>query len=441
MSTTSSSAFTRRTFIGLAGAAGVGLLAGCTRNGAGSTGATRALKFWNMPWGNPQFNTLDKKITLDYKPASGLDSAQYQVIQWADWTTAFPTALASNTGPAVSSGGGTMAFQFAAEGKIAYADNLLDSWKKNGLYDDFLPGLVDTMKVDKGYAAVPYNLDMRVMWYNTTLLDKAGTTPPTDWDSYKAACAALKKIGVYGFGLGAASGSGVGYQVLLSFMINNGGGLFNAAHEPDVLTDANTEAMQFVLDCVKAGYVDPHTPSSTSANVLSQWQARKYGLGFDTAGLANNAGGTVGKELVVGSPLTGPSGKKGAVYFPNNIMMYTHTPSQKSSEAFMTYYYKHMAPLWTEHTGIGLPPLKSITNTAAFRQDANAVKAIEEWQPISKTMAAPGSDSLFYEVITVDGTPIMNTFAQSLYGGNTTVKAVLTKLQSDIESSIKALKH
>ena len=42
----------------------------------------------------------------------------------------------------MSSGSGTQAFQFAVQNYIAYADGLLASWQKNGLYDDFLPGVL-----------------------------------------------------------------------------------------------------------------------------------------------------------------------------------------------------------------------------------------------------------------------------------------------------------
>ena len=442
----STAGLSRRGFLGLtagAGLAGAATLTGCSRtaSGGGSGGGANGapLKFWNMPWGNTQFNPEDKKIATGYKPASGLGSATYQTIQWANFTQTFASAVASNTGPAVSSGGGTQAFQFGAEGKIAYADDLLNSWKSNGLYDDFLPNLVDTMKTDKGYAAVPYNLDMRVLWYNSALMEKAGADVPTDWDSYEAACAKLKKIGVYGYGSGSGAGTGTGNQGLVCWMINNGGGLFNAGQEPDMVTSANMDAIDYVLGLVKSGYVDPRAASYTSANLQTQWQDNKFGMGLDTAGLANNLTGSVVKNMKIMSPLTGPTGKKGALYFPNNVMMYTNTPSQASSEAFMTYYYKNMAPLWTKHTGIGLPPLKSITKTAAFREDKNAVKAIEEWQPISKTWAAPGSDALFLGVTTVDGTPAMYDFAQSILGGTTTAKAALTKLQDATAKAIKAL--
>jgi multiple sugar transport system substrate-binding protein len=435
--------------MGLAGGvAATSLLAACSTGGGGASGggaaagggggSTKPLKFWNMPWGGTTFNPLDKKITLAYKPKSGLPKATYQEIQWANFTQTFSSAVASNTGPAVSSGGGTQAFQFAQQGKIAYADHLLDSWKSNGIYDDFLPGLLDTMKTSKGYAAVPYNLDVRVMWYNKQLLQKAGVEPPTDWASYKKACAALKKIGVFGFGVGAGSGNFTGSHILTAFMINNGGGLFNAKQEPDCVTDRNVEAMEYIIGLVKDGYSDPRAVTYTNDNAYAQWKAGKYGMGWDTGGAAVSVGGDVAKQMVVGDPLTGPHGTKGGLYFPNNIMMYTNTPSQEGSEAFLTYYYQNMKELWTQNTGIGLPPLQSIVKTSEFQSNPNTVKIVNEWQPVFKTWAAPGGNGLFYNVAnTVDGTAPMNTFTQSILGGKTDAKSALNTLQHSIEGLMK----
>ena len=167
------SGLTRRSFLGLSAAAvAAPVLAGCGGGGsgggggAGGGGSTEPLKFWNMPWGSTTFNPLDQKITEAYKPAAGLPPVTYQVIQWANFNQTFASAVASKTNPAVSSGGGTQVFQYEAQGGIAYVDELYATWKTNGLYDDFLPGLIDTLKVDKGYAAIPYNLDMRVIWVN-----------------------------------------------------------------------------------------------------------------------------------------------------------------------------------------------------------------------------------------------------------------------------------
>lgn len=436
---TNSSAWNRRTFLGAGAAAvaGSALLGGCSRAQSSSGGSGgEPIKFWNMHWGE-HFDKVDKKITEDYEPKKGLPKATHQTIQWDDFDQKFSSAIASNTGPAVSSGGGTQAFRFAAENKIAYADDLLDSWKSNGLYDDFLPGLIDTMKTDKGYAAVPYNLDMRVMWYNKRLMKKAGVKPPTDWKSYLHACAGLKKIGVYGFTPGAVKGGFTGAHVLVCWMINNGGGLFDKDQQPDCVTSANVEAMKYVRELIHKGYMDPGSVAYTSDNVSKQWKAHKFGMGFDTLGLADNIGGDVKDELVVGTPLKGPSGKKGALYFPNNIMMYTETPSQKGSEAFMTYYYKNMSPLWKKDTGIGLPPLKSLTKLKEVGGDKNKKTAIDEWQSISRTWAAPGGDALFRNVNVADGSTAMDEFTQEILGGKKTVKDALKKLEKSMKAHMK----
>lgn len=426
----------RRSLLGAATATvGAPALAGCAR--FGFSGEPESLKFWNMPFGQTSFTPTDREITLGYRPPPGTPPATYQVIQWANFIQTFTSAVASHTGPAVSSGGGTQAFQFEAQDAIVYADEMLQDWKDNGLYDDFLPGLLETMRVSRGYAAIPYNLDMRVIWYNRSLLDRAGAEPPTDWQSYLDTAAALKKIDVYGYGTGAGAGSYTAGHALLCWMINNGGGVFDEEQQPNCLTPENIEAIDFVLEMVHKGYVDPRSSSYTSDNVQSQWEARKFGMGYDTSGLDDNVSGDVGKELAVASPLTGPSGDKGAIYFPNNIMMYKDSPSQRGSEAFVTYYYQNMAPLWTQQTGIGLPPLKSIARTQGFRANRNKVKMIDEWQPVARTFAAPGGDALFLNVTTVDATPTMDRFTQSVLGGQTDAKTALRTLQNDIVTTMQ----
>jgi multiple sugar transport system substrate-binding protein len=428
--------FSRRGFMGLVGgSAAVMALAACS-GGSGGGSAFGTLKFWNMPWGGTQFSPLDKKLTEAFSPKSGLSKATYQAIQWADFNQTFATALASKTGPAVSSGGGTQAFLFAKQGFISPADDLLESWKSNGIYDDFLPGLLDTMKTSDGYVAIPYNLDMRVFWYNKELLEKAGATPPTDWQSYLDASAALKKIGVYGFAANGNASGGNAFQMIVGFMINNGGGIFDEEQKPNLVTPANIEALEFIGENISKGYVDPGAVSYTATNSNSQWKAEKFGMGIDVPGLAANVGGDSAAQLVVGDPLVSASGQKGALYFPNNIMMYKNTPSQADSEAFLTYYYKNMKELWTQKTGIGLPVLKSIAATPEFQSDPNQVKIVNDWQPIAKTWAAPGGQALFSDVSTVDSTPAMSAFAQDVLTGKSAQDA-LTTLQKTLVGQAK----
>jgi multiple sugar transport system substrate-binding protein len=96
-----------------------------------------------------------------------------------------------------------------------------------------------------------------------------------------------------------------------------------------------------------------------------------------------------------------------------------------------------MKQLWTQKTGIGLPVLKSIADTAEFKSDANNVKILSEWQPVSKTWGQPGQNTVFLNVTAVDGTAPGTTFTQAILSGNTTAKAALTTLQNSLQASIK----
>ena len=137
------------------------------------------------------------------------------------------------------------------------------------------------------------------------------------------------------------------------------------------------------------------------------------------------------------NPIAGPHGDKACLVFENNIMMYKNTPSKEGTEAFATYYYQNMKPLWEQKTGIGLPPLRSIADLDVYKSDANASKALNEWQPISKTWGAPGTNQVFLNVTTVDGTPPMTTFTQSILSGRTSARQALETLDKALNAVAK----
>ncbi|GAB3397749.1 extracellular solute-binding protein [Humibacter soli] len=432
--TFSGASFSRRGFLGLAGgAAAVAALAACSSGGSGGSGSGGHVTFWDMPWGTAAYNVAAKNLTEAYKPTGKNLPMHYQTIQWNGFTQTFSSAIASNTGPAVSTGGGFQAFQFAAQGAIAYADDLLETFKKNGTYDDFLPGVIEPFKTKDGYAAVPTQLDMRAWWYRKSLFDEVGVSLPTTWDDYLTASKALAAKGYYSFGTGAGNGNNLGAHAMVSMMINNGGGLFNADGELDCVTPRNIEAMDVVKELVAMKAVDPGAVSYTTDNLNAQWKAKKVAMGIYAAELDLTVGDTSG-DLLVADPMTALHGDKGTLEFLNNIMMYKHTPSQASSEAFLTYWFKNYSILWKKKVLPSLPVLKSIAALPEFKQNAQNVKIIEQWQPIAKTYASRGTE-LTPLLASVDGGQPLNTFTQTMLTGQSESKAALATL----ESAIKAL--
>ncbi|MCZ9884870.1 ABC transporter substrate-binding protein [Arthrobacter sp. B2a2-09] len=428
--------FSRRGFLGLtAAAAAVPLLAACGGGSSSSSSAGGAIKFWDMPWGTPAYNDAAKKLAESYVPTGSNGKASYQIIQWNNFYQTFSSAIASKTGPAVSTGGGFQAFQFEQQGQIAYADKVIDALKKNGQFDDFLPGVLEPFKTDKGYVAVPWQLDMRPLWYRKSLFDQAGVAVPTDWPSLLEAGKKLKSIGAVGFATGSGAGNNIGNHLMIMMMINNGGGVFTKDGQLDVMNDRNVEAIEFLLELVSNGVIDPAAVSYTTDNLDAQWKNKKAAFGMYVLGVPQRVGDTSG-DLLVASPMAGPHGDKAALVFPNNIMMYKNTPSQESSEAFLTYYMGQLKSLWQQKLMNGLPVFKSITEIPEFAGDPNNVKIVKEYQPIAKTFAAQGT-SLNANLAVLDGGQALNQFSQTILTGKTDAKSALQAFKTGLESVIK----
>ncbi|MDP9933772.1 multiple sugar transport system substrate-binding protein [Paenarthrobacter nicotinovorans] len=429
-------AVSRRGFLGLtAAAASVPLLAAC---GGGSAsqggGAGGAIKFWDMPWGTPAYNEAAKKVTEGF--ANGSSKANYQIIQWNNFYQTFSSAIASKTGPAVSTGGGFQAFQFEQQGQIAYADKVVEELKKNGQFDDLLPGVLDPFKTDKGYVALPWQLDVRPLWYRKSLFEKAGVAVPTDWASLLEAGKKLKGIGAVGFATGSGAGNNIGNHLMIMMMLNNGGGVFTKDGQLDVMNDRNVEAVEFLLELVSNGVIDPAAVSYSLENLDSQWKKDgKAAFGMYVLGLPQRVGDTSG-DLVAASPLAGPHGDKAALIFPNNIMMYTNTPSQDASNAFVVYYLGKLKELWQQKLVNGLPVFKSITEIPEFSSDPNNMKIVNEYVPIAKTFAAQGT-TLTADLAALDGGQALNQFTQTVLTGKTDARSALTAFESGLKSVLK----
>jgi multiple sugar transport system substrate-binding protein len=431
----------RRRFLGLAATAAVAtpILAACgggsSSGGSGGSGSSGPLKFWDMTWGTPAFNKASEKVVADYKSAAGA-SVEYQTIQWTNFNQTFASAVASGTNPAVSTGGGFQAFRFAKQGAIAYADNLIETMKKDRFYDDFLPGSIDGLKTADGYAAIPWHLDAHAWWYNKALLDEAGAKVPTTWDELLTTGQALKKIGVFGFSTGAGSGNGLAYETPMALMIGNGGGLFDPEGKLDVMNERNVEAMQFLKQMLGEKIIDPASVAYTNDNMFSQWKNKKFALGIEQSGLQDNVGGEVAKDFVVASPLAGPHGDKAALVVENNIMMYKKTPSQADSEALTMQWLKGMKVFWDEKLINGLPVLNSIVASEEFQKRPNQVKMVKEYQPIGISYAAR-SKTVGHSQSQIDGATPMFQFGQAMLTPSIDANAALTTLSNALAGLIK----
>ena len=114
----------RRGFLGLGAgaAASAAFLAAWVAAAAAAApvegGGGGTMKFWDMPWGGTAYNPAAKNLVATYKPAGSLPAVTYQTIQWANFNETFASAVASNAGPAVSTGGGSSRSSSPSRGRL-----------------------------------------------------------------------------------------------------------------------------------------------------------------------------------------------------------------------------------------------------------------------------------------------------------------------------------
>jgi len=430
----------RRKFLAMASAAGVLpiVLEACsssssTTGTSTASGPTVTIEFWDGEVGTGQLNTEAKALTEAWK--YGKLTGSYDLLTGNIYEV-IEAALAANKGPAVAGGYAYQAFQFADQGDIHYADNVVATMQSNGQYADYLPGLFTPLKTSKGYVGIPWGVDTRALWYNKALLAKAGAAVPTDWPSFLAAAKALKKIGVYGYVTAAASSnSAYGTHTLASFMINNGGGMFDEAGNADCLYSRNVEAVEYLLELVQGGYVDPGSVSYIDTDVYSELKAGRAGMALANATIPEECGtNPVTGDLVVMSPLAGPHGDKGTIQYLKNYQMYTRTPSIAGSEAFLLWWNEQFVGakgFYAQGITAAVPIRKSAIALPQVQADPQLVKIINEWVPVAKAESAR-SPVIFAGLATVDNGTAMVQCIQSILGGKVTAKAALTTLQSAI---------
>lgn len=420
----------RRSFLGASAAAFAASV------GGKAFAADETLTFWDMVWGTgATYTAAAKDLAGKYTPAGGALGVRYQSIPWANWYQTFTSAAASQTTPAVSSGAAFLPFYFLEQGVAEPADNLVATLDKDGK-NDFLPGLLDAMKTDDGYAAVPWSMDLRVIWYRKSLLEKAGAEPPTDWDSYIKAGEALKKIGLVGLGLAAGSTTTDAQHTVSALMINNGGGFFAPDGSLNCVTDRNIETLDFINELVQKGIIDPYAASYTSDNLLGDWKSGRVAMGFGQTGLDKTVPPEVAGDVVVAKPIKARHGDLGTVYYINPLWMFKTTPSQESSEAFLAWYLDNMHAYWTSGVAIDLPVKKSIADLPIIQENPNLVVSINEWQPVGKTIGAQAPHA-FAALNAVDGGAASAAFVQQIIQGKTKSKDILETLEASLKKVVQ----
>lgn len=184
----------RRRLLSLAGASA--LLAACGSNtGRGGSGA--ALQQWYHAYGEPGVQQAVERYAEAFTKTP-VD------VQWnpGDYDSKLATSLLSDGGPDVFES--TPQISSVRAGQLVPLDDLFGDART-----DFSASILETHTVEGKIYGIPQAVDMQMLFYRKSMLDRAGVQPPSTVDELLDAARRLSTGGVKGLFAGNDGGGGV----------------------------------------------------------------------------------------------------------------------------------------------------------------------------------------------------------------------------------------
>ncbi len=162
--------------------------------------------------------------------------------------------------------------------------DITDWWNANAKEfkaDDFLPSILEIYTVIDGKRyGVPYDGDLHVLFYNTTLFTKHNLKPPETWDEYLEACKTIteaeKGNEIYGCGIMGAKIPIILIGTYLNRLAGYGGSFFDEKGNPSINSPEAVAALEALV--AQAPYALPEPAAVAFDELLGGWLTGRVGM-------------------------------------------------------------------------------------------------------------------------------------------------------------------
>ncbi|WP_086025101.1 ABC transporter substrate-binding protein [Streptomyces viridochromogenes] len=230
------------------------VLGGCGMTG-GSAGLT--LKLVAADYGDNAANSSQKywdKLVKEYEAEHPDVEIDVSVYSWNDVDRKVREMVAAGDPPDMAQIGAYA--DYAAHNQLYKADDLLSI----PVQADFVGQLATAGQVKGVQYGLPFASSTRVLFYNKTLFDKAGITPPETWEDLADDAEALKAEGVeypYALPLGPEEAQAETMQ----WMLSGGGGYTDSVDSYGIDSPENIDTFAWLKDdLVGKGLTGPVAP-------------------------------------------------------------------------------------------------------------------------------------------------------------------------------------
>lgn len=411
-------------------------------NPSGGSTTVQTLEFWDMAWGPTGTYDVEAQKLVDAFNAQNPDiHVNYTMKTWDNWYQTFEQAVGANAAPDVSTGGGFQPFGLEADANaIMPLNDLVAKWQSDGTAADFPNGILDYYKDSNGdYLGIPWAKDIRVFYYNKTLLQQAGIAePPATWADFATDCKIVRdSIGgdTYGY-----AGGGTPH---LTFMagVGFGAGMFDANGNAQISTNPKElAALQWIASMGQggSGCINPSATTYQHTDAQALYNQGKAAFIFDSPSFASNLTDPVLSETAILPPMANADGQKIGLYFTNGIMAYKQAEQRghkEAAEKFIEYWSSVGGDLFKAGAG-GVSPRTSIANDPAFASIPFYIDATKAYDaPVGVPLYAEASHG-FAALNTIDGDTTMLDLERALYAGTPDVQTAANTAQQKVQGFI-----
>lgn len=407
-------ALTRAAGLGAAALVPAGLLSqpGVASAAIGRAASGTTIQFWDMPWGGPAYENTAQALVNQYNTlmqSKGV-TVNYRLLSWETYYETFQTAISSGTTPDVSTGATYQGFQYASA--LAPLNSVAKLWHKNGTSKDLVLGSLAAQYDSHGkLTGLPWNLDVRVYWYNRELFKKAGVKKlPTSLTELGEVAKALTSAKRKQFGFGM-SGDILGAQQLMTMFFTNGGGAYNAKGQANLVQERNIEVIHWLQGLIRAGAMPKEGAGWISTDITAAFQREEIAMTICEPAFYNDVP-TISARTQPLEPPTGFHGDRGTIVWHSAMWLYNNSQNKAAATAFLEWWLANESVLFGKGQVTSFPARKSFYTTHALR-DPRVEQVIKTYVPVGKLECYPAPHPV-PSLNKFEGQSFMQTLAQDV---------------------------
>nr|WP_067272241.1 extracellular solute-binding protein [Streptomyces jeddahensis] len=361
----------------------------------GDSAANSSQKYWD-------------KLVKAFEAKNPGIKVKVSVYSWSDVDRKVKDMVAKGQAPDMAQIGAYA--DYAADGKLYSAPELLSI----PVEADFLPQLSEAGEVDRIQYGMPFAASTRLLFYNKTLFEDAGLTPPKTWAELQDAARVLKSRGVkipYALPLGPEEAQ----AETMMWLLSGGAGYTDNVGTYDIDSTENIRTFDWLRDELVGEGLTGSTPPGelNRAHAFAAFTRGDVGMLNGHPTLMQMAAKKGVKFGMV--PMPGINGQaKAAMGVADWMMAFKQNGHAKQIGTFLDYVYSEKNVLAFSHEYDLLPVTTSASDAMSEdKDDRQLAEFLEELPnselyPVGKTSWAQVSADIKQQIgkaVTENGNP------------------------------------